>query len=353
MKYYKIHLQQLSSTLTPLRADTLFGHLCWQIALREGEEGIKSFLENFDKNHPFLFSDAFPDGFLPKPLTDKDYPDLEGKKSDKIKILQIWKKFKKVKYISVETFQKYFQGGKKFDKMEDWKAEYWEACIADKEKLEDKIKTEVIQKNVIDRSTFQALEGGLFDQKETFVSKNFVWNIYIGVDENQEEWNIKKIIEYLEYVFEIGYGAKKSTGKGVFTILDISQIQRNEDASVHEITPKKEEVEENKYEAMTNLFTQDSDKKMLLSSCILTKDEMGILENSQYSLQTKYGKLGENFSHNENPFKKPVRLLEKGSVLETKENFMGKLYKTATDEKIQEYGFGLLVPMTLDFSKKN
>ena len=66
---YRLTLRLLSPLGTPMHSDTLFGHLCWQMLFREGEEGLKSFLEPFAEGEPaFLVSDAFPAGLLPKPL---------------------------------------------------------------------------------------------------------------------------------------------------------------------------------------------------------------------------------------------------------------------------------------------
>ncbi len=54
---------------TPMQSDTLFGHLCWQVLLREGEAALEDFLEPFRRGEPsFVLSDAFPAGLLPRPL---------------------------------------------------------------------------------------------------------------------------------------------------------------------------------------------------------------------------------------------------------------------------------------------
>jgi len=66
---YRIRLRLLSALGTPMHSDTLFGHLAWQVRHEEGEAGIRSFLEAFRGNRPpFILSDAFPAGLLPRPL---------------------------------------------------------------------------------------------------------------------------------------------------------------------------------------------------------------------------------------------------------------------------------------------
>ncbi|MHB8743785.1 MAG: type III-A CRISPR-associated RAMP protein Csm4 [Sulfuricaulis sp.] len=49
--------------------DTLFGQLCWAVRNRHGEERLAMLLENYTDGHPFaVVSDAFPTGYLPRPI---------------------------------------------------------------------------------------------------------------------------------------------------------------------------------------------------------------------------------------------------------------------------------------------
>jgi len=69
MKTLQITLKMESGTLTPFQADTIFGHLCWVIAHKEGEKGLEEFLKPFKQgNPPFIISDGFPGELLPKPM---------------------------------------------------------------------------------------------------------------------------------------------------------------------------------------------------------------------------------------------------------------------------------------------
>ena len=70
METYRIRLRIHSGTLTPFQADTVFGHLCWIVARREGERGLEEFLRPFrEEDPPFLISDGFSGDLLPKPLS--------------------------------------------------------------------------------------------------------------------------------------------------------------------------------------------------------------------------------------------------------------------------------------------
>ena len=69
MGTYQITLQPLSAFGTPLAGDTLFGQLCWAARERYGEARLHSLLEGYTEGKPFLVvSDAFPAGWLPRPL---------------------------------------------------------------------------------------------------------------------------------------------------------------------------------------------------------------------------------------------------------------------------------------------
>ena len=66
---WRITLRLLGPLGSPMQSDTLFGHLCWQVAFDEGPQGVARFLEPFAAGSPpFVFSDAFPAGLLPRPL---------------------------------------------------------------------------------------------------------------------------------------------------------------------------------------------------------------------------------------------------------------------------------------------
>ena len=47
MKALKFTLRPLSAFGTPLAGDTLFGHLCWALALRRGSAGLSTLLDGY------------------------------------------------------------------------------------------------------------------------------------------------------------------------------------------------------------------------------------------------------------------------------------------------------------------
>jgi len=68
MKTLKFTLRPLTPFGTPLAGDTLFGQLCWALALRLGQHRLAALLEGYTAGRPYaVVSDAFPAGCLPKP----------------------------------------------------------------------------------------------------------------------------------------------------------------------------------------------------------------------------------------------------------------------------------------------
>lgn len=68
MNHYLVTLQLRSGLGSQLRAETLWGHLCWGIRYRSGSEALQTWLQQYDLGTPpLILSDPFPQGFVPRP----------------------------------------------------------------------------------------------------------------------------------------------------------------------------------------------------------------------------------------------------------------------------------------------
>lgn len=68
MKWLRLRLFAESPFATPLRGDTLFGQLCWQIRHAEGETTLKDRLDGYCQQRPFaIISDPCVADHLPRP----------------------------------------------------------------------------------------------------------------------------------------------------------------------------------------------------------------------------------------------------------------------------------------------
>jgi CRISPR-associated protein Csm4 len=70
MKTYRFKLKPLSPWSTPWDADTLFAALAWHVLRSGGGVALREFLAQFQGGTPpFVLSSAFPEGWLPCPLS--------------------------------------------------------------------------------------------------------------------------------------------------------------------------------------------------------------------------------------------------------------------------------------------
>lgn len=329
---YKVKLKLISPLITPLDADTIFGHICWAFKFLKGEEFLEKFLDEFEKQPKFLVSDGFISGTLPKPilpdLKDKEIKSLvfemlgknkyesggehESEKEVFIKRLAKIKEIKNRKTIPFDLFMKLRSNFSEKDFVE-------ELLNNDYKDIQNFAITEIIH-NTIDRlaSSITDNNGNIYTQNETFYYKNTCFDVYLKIFD-------KDCIELLKNAFnfisEDGYGKDKSIGKGYFKI----------------------EEEIKKFDEFDNM---NSNYVMSLSSFILNEQ----ITESFYDLKTKYGKVymkvSETSSGNFNPFKKPLIMFVAGSILkpskniENPENLLGTLINNInSDPKIRQYAY--------------
>jgi CRISPR-associated protein Csm4 len=185
MKTLQITLKMESGTLTTFQADTIFGHLCWVIAHKEGEE-LEEFLKPFKQgNPPFIISDGFPGELLPKPLiADKFTFDKPEER----------KEWEKIEFLNFNDFNLIRKGEKCNLKTED-----------------NLIKISSVTRNTVNRLTNTTLEeGGVYTLKEMNFS-----DITIYLKAISQEWR-DRIVGLFKELSKSGFGRKKSIGKGNF-----------------------------------------------------------------------------------------------------------------------------------------
>ena len=62
MKLYKTTITPLSSFGTTLKGDTIFGHICWAICLKN-KNRLNELLKGYEKEPFLVISDAFVSGY--------------------------------------------------------------------------------------------------------------------------------------------------------------------------------------------------------------------------------------------------------------------------------------------------
>jgi len=290
MRTYKIKLSLKSGVITPFHADTLFGHLCWLVAYLEGKGNLEKFLEPFKEgNPPFLISDGFPGNFLPRPLSAEfNVEDAELKKE-----------IKKRDFVSLADFNR-----------------IRETEFLELEAIEPSIYEVTTTHNSINRLTHTTFaEGGLYNLEEMIVSY-----ISVYLKTVSESWK-GRVIELIEKLSNVGYGKKKSIGKGQFSVEEVSQFEFDE--------------------------IENPSGFVTLSNFCPSK---GDPSEGLYRIFVKYGKLGEAFTYCGNPFKKPLVMIKTGSVFKTgtkPKPFYGRVIEDIAPAapSVIQYAYAFAVPI--------
>lgn len=291
MKTYKIIAKAQSGFITPFQADTIFGHLCWIMAYREGNKGLEEFLTPFKKgNPPFLISDGFPGDLLPKPLSaDINIENPNDRKE-----------MKRVDFVSIEDFN-YVRLGRPI-----------------KPKIHYGLFESIVTfHNTIDRQTNRTLsEGGLYRLEE--ISTPII-TIYVKV--TSDVWK-ELIVSLFNDLSKVGYGRKKSIGKGQFSVGETVEFE----------FPPVEKA--NGFVTISNF-------------CPGVDDPM----EGSYKTFIKYGKLGEEFTFCGNPFKRPLVMIKTGSIFNTvgqPKEYYGQLIQEGiapAKPDVVQYAYAFPVPI--------
>lgn len=321
MVNFKIRILLKSSIRSKFQSDTIFGHVSWAYRFLYGEDKLEKWLNDYSES-PTLISNAFPKGFVPKPiLAPLSYQTRSGlstgnDEDSELKKIGSDKKHKKINFVR-----------------ENWlwknqshltsKALYLHLNELIKEKEAFKVESTLVTHNRFNRNTGRADEGGLYDTEEDFYLSNEKENLEFWFYLKSKTLNLKEVEEIMNYISLTGFGADKSVGKGNIEIKKIEEVDVEAPEKV------------NAFISFSNFIPA------------------GPAEiNGYYKTITKFGKLGGDFSSGGNPFKKPIIMLEAGALIMaddfSDDKFYGKLQPDIHSEKdinIVQYGYAFPVPV--------
>jgi CRISPR-associated protein Csm4 len=296
MDLYRITLQLCSPLVTPLKGDTIWGHIVWGIANHEGDKKVAEFLEQEKSDTPTLIvSSAFPSGLICKPIPEPEERTQTNLNSNDYAHI---KQKKKIKYAkAAEYFSEISESG-----------------------IDETLSFESAQvmHNTINRETNAVLEGGLYAAGERWLGiakikggyASINWDVYVLSSFTQERVKL-----LCEWAFENGYGADASTGKGKIIVKGDPQI----------VTAKKTGT---KYMAL-GPFVKD-----------------GGIVDLRADIFVRSGKIGGAFASALSPYKKTVVLFDEGAVFTSQKSteYAGKLLtKVHTDPRICQSAFAPVV----------
>lgn len=295
----RIRLRLLAPLGTIPTSDTLFGHLCWQEAHRGGPEAVDQFLQPFRQGEPpFVLSDAFPAGLLPRPLLPlPSQPAVSSRDYARLKNRQ------KAPFVTVEDFLRLCEDPQA---AVDPRPSPWQTAQIPHAAIDRRI----------DTTGGEEYAGRFYLVPIWFLPEPQLVDIYCRV---RPPW-LDRLVDLLEVVGRIGFGRDKSVGLGRFSLTEVSpwpHFRLGQGGS-----------------AVVSLST-------LMPAATDPTD-------GHWQLRVKHGFLGEQASAN--PFKRPLIQLEPGAVFALKGRrfpaFLGRLVPAVAPGMPQavQCGYALTVP---------
>ena len=339
---YRYSVYPLSPVMTPLMSDTFFGHFCWLLVYEHGEKYLENFLDLYkeEKTAPVLFSSAFVSGYLPRPA-------LPLPKRKEIR------KFVDEKFVSCEdksfkdlnTKQRRFKGWNqlkqwnkiRFVEVKDWlqlKNSYSEALLYEifyKKFITGTLQASVMENEISASNTVNRISGavdeetgGLFQREKQWYHENTKLDLY--VETGSQEFASVADWFLTEHLPVYGFGKDKTVGMGYLKIC--------------------------KDESFNPDIFNVSDPNAAVTLSMTAFDKI-MKYRSYYRLMTKFGKLGGSYAFSSptggktRPFKKPVMMMEPGSIFFTSELLNNKplLKDVHSDKNIRHAGVPLTLPL--------
>lgn len=309
MKTFKIIIKPTTGFGTPLKGDTLFGHLCWQIYYDKSLIGVDldTLLKDYSINPFCIVSSAFPyqdnKVFLKRPSLPLHY--IFKLSSD-----ELIKKRKELKRLN------YFTLNLPLPPLSQ--IEYVNLLV---EISDEQVRCSI---NRIFGKTATAPFAPFSISKKWFLTD---LAIFVGL---REDIPIDSILQALERIGHYGFGKDATSGWGKFKIVSCEEI--------------------NLYSG----FRKSCNAYYTLSPFVP--------ENTQYreiyyDPFIRFGRHGDMLSISKNPFKAPVLMADEGAVCIpekfTLKPYIGKpVYEvSAIEEKTVVQGYTLVIPVEVDYEK--
>ena len=309
MKRYRLTLKIKSAFGTPLVGDTLFGQLCWEIRHQFGEARLKTLLQGYTEQQPFLVvSDAMPSGYLPLPTLPSAYWEKDNNVDRKVLKKKQWIALNDYAQQAVEKWQKFAK--------------------AETELLK---KTQAPQMhNTLNRQTNSTGEGMFapYAMPQIWYTPESELDLYCVLDETR--FQLEELQCVLKNMGLIGFGRDASIGLGRFEITHC--------------------------EAAMPTFLSQHNAYFTLANCAPQGNALD-KRYCFYQLTTRFGRHGGLVALSDNPFKKPIILSKIGAVFTPKQftpalfwgNGLGDISYSSLNAVHQ--GYAIVMPMVLNIQK--
>lgn len=329
MKSYCFIVKFRTPLGTPLKGDTLLGHICWQIAYDKTlfKASVEDLIAEYDRSPFCVVSSGFPviknkDSYRFLFRTPSIPLDMlfESQLSDVGQLIKERKRFKKKRWMMLDGYN----GNLK-------KAKYF----TDKEVLKEFFgieNEEIIREfsyvhNTLQRATFSTSTEGF----APYSVNNYCFypDMLIGIVVCVDKEHLKALQKAIERIGKMGFGRDASTGLGKFDVVDTISFDTKTFGA------KKPQA----------LYT--------LAPSVINPDEF---KDCYFVPFVRHGRHGDVLAKSSNPFKNPVVMLDEAAVLipESQKTFQlpytGKSLKglSLSFDKTIHQGHTPYIPVTLE-----
>lgn len=313
MALFRYRITPRSAFATPLRSDTLYGHLLWVAAEWEGAAAVQELIAGFAGNKPsFRLSSASPTGCLPMPVLPgipRDrFTALFGKNGDLITVLGQYKQYRKKRWLPLDTFIAYQHRLSHENLFAEW-------CQRGSDQNRSAFSVQDHQPhNSIDRRTGKVMEeDGLHFAPTTCYADGARLDLYVETDHLEQFENL------FERLSREGYGADRTIGKGQF---DFERDEAFDPGSL----------------------TETGSHQLCLSLCSAANQEA--FEGFWVPV-VKHGRTWSGHGER-NPFKKPFLAYGEGSVFEGLPEGGYLLRDIHSNPEIVQVTWPVTIPVTLE-----
>jgi len=317
MKLIEIIIKPLTAFGTPLKGDTIFGHIFWEIIYDNKlvKKGINEIIEAYLNRNPFL-------------ITSSAFPVLN---KDKNKVWYFTKPAIPLEYFSDFAYPENICNEILYLKYKDIKKASWikssafqiDLSINNLETLK-KDGISIFIKNKQIRNKINRILGSTSENFAPYEVENLWFHpeikLSIFVLYNEDIINLEEIKIIFERMGISGFGRDASSGLGKFKILEINELKMPDKSQiVYALSP----------------FVPDESLK-----------EAEIFFNPFL----KFGKHGSRFSAGDNPFKSPILMADEGAVIKSNKEvgiFVGKGISKISKicKKTIHQGYSIVIPV--------
>jgi CRISPR-associated protein Csm4 len=335
MKTYEITIKPISGFGTPLKGDTIFGHICWQAAHDDSLFGasLAEFLSEYTSK-PFLITSSAYLKFFEnnKPVYAFKRPDMpldavfNIKGKDKKTLIKERKLLKNKKWMLV-CKDNSIQSFKAAEIVDD-------AEVVNRLNVNDlHIKT-LVEKFSQPHNTINRLTGTTGEGKFTpFSVEQIVFNsqielaIFVSIDDSRI--NIAQVETALARIGEFGFGKDASTGLGRFKLCGTQEIK------------------------LADIGSRNPNACYTLAPCVPEKDKYTAMFFTPF---VRFGKHGDTLAKSSNPFKNPVVMADEGAIFVVKDStvfrkpYIGSAVANISkaEHKTVCQGYSLYIPVKVE-----